>query len=166
MAGRRGKPLQLHLLDGKSRLTKDEIRFRSENEIHIGNNNFIITKMVEKNSVAKEKWNEIIQLYLECAADFVSSADIGIIERYCLTYSEYVDLQKARDEIKWQERDAVKTARALYDLGIEDSINKKIDILTKLEDRLFLNPLAKVRNIPKKEKKTSKEDPAKQMFGD
>jgi phage terminase small subunit len=34
-------------------------------------------------------------------------------------------------------------------LTIETAINRKMDMLLKMEDRLFLNPLAKVRNVPK-----------------
>jgi len=37
-------------------------------------------------------------------------------------------------------------------LRIETAINKKMDMLIKMQDRLFLNPLAKVKNVPKKEK--------------
>lgn len=37
------------------------------------------------------------------------------------------------------------------DLQLESAINKKMDLLIKMEDRSFLNPLAKVKNIPKKE---------------
>ncbi len=38
-------------------------------------------------------------------------------------------------------------------LAIETAINKKMDMLLKMEDRLFLNPLAKVKNVPKKQEK-------------
>ncbi|MNO29188.1 hypothetical protein D3C76_190960 [compost metagenome] len=37
-------------------------------------------------------------------------------------------------------------------LKIETAINKKMDMLIKMQDRLFLNPLAKVKNIPKPKK--------------
>ena len=43
-------------------------------------------------------------------------------------------------------------------LKIDSAINKKMDMLIKMEDRLFLNPLSKVKNVPKKEPKTI--DPA------
>ena len=35
-------------------------------------------------------------------------------------------------------------------LAVEAAINKKMDMMLKMEDRLFLNPLAKVKNVPKK----------------
>lgn len=34
-------------------------------------------------------------------------------------------------------------------LKIETAINKKMDMLLKMQDRLFLNPLSKVKNVPK-----------------
>ncbi|MCG7318021.1 terminase [Brevibacillus laterosporus] len=44
-------------------------------------------------------------------------------------------------------------------LNIETAINKKMDMLLKMQDRLFLNPLSKVKNVPrpkKEEKKVSR----------
>lgn len=37
-------------------------------------------------------------------------------------------------------------------LAIETAINKKMDMLIKMEDRLFLNPLSKIKNVPKPQK--------------
>ncbi|MDR4997882.1 terminase [Brevibacillus parabrevis] len=37
-------------------------------------------------------------------------------------------------------------------LKIETAVNKKMDMLLKMQDRLFLNPLAKVKNVPKPKK--------------
>ena len=166
MPGRRGKPLQLHLIDGKSRLTKAEIEFRRENEIHIGTHDFKMPSLVAGIPVAKKKWEEVIGLYLDVDADFVSTSDSGIIERYCLAYAEYVALQNARDEIVKKGWSPVKTAHAIEEMNLENSINKKNDMLIKLEDRLFLNPLAKVRNVPKKESTPKEDCELKQMFGD
>ncbi|WP_411503469.1 terminase [Brevibacillus centrosporus] len=44
-------------------------------------------------------------------------------------------------------------------LKVETAINKKMDMLIKMQDRLFLNPLSKVKSVPKQkkdEKPTSK----------
>lgn len=37
-------------------------------------------------------------------------------------------------------------------LKIETAINKKMDMLLKMQDRLFLNPLSKVKSVPKPKK--------------
>ena len=42
-------------------------------------------------------------------------------------------------------------------IAVDKALNAKMSALVQMEDRLFLNPLAKVRNIPKKEVK--EEDP-------
>ena len=39
--------------------------------------------------------------------------------------------------------------RCNVDFQLDTAINKKMDMLIKMEDRLFLNPLAKVKNVPK-----------------
>ena len=58
-------------------------------------------------------------------------------------------------KVKKQLRDMI-SINAL--LTIETAINKKMDMLIKMEDRMFLNPLAKVKNVPKGPAKEA-EDP-------
>jgi len=50
---------------------------------------------------------------------------------YCKAYSDYQRLLEGDDET---------------------AVNKKMDMLIKMQDRLFLNPLAKIKNIPKQKK--------------
>ena len=38
-------------------------------------------------------------------------------------------------------------------LAVDKALNAKMSTLVQMEDRLFLNPLAKIRNVPKKEVK-------------
>lgn len=57
-------------------------------------------------------------------------------------------------KVKKQLRDMISINAML---SVESAINKKMDMLIKMEDRMFLNPLAKLKSIPKKEKE--KEDP-------
>ncbi len=52
-------------------------------------------------------------------------------------------------KVKKQLRDMI-SINAL--LQIESAINKKVDMLMKMEDRMFLNPISKIKNIPKKAK--------------
>ena len=42
-------------------------------------------------------------------------------------------------------------------LNLDKAINAKMNSLVQMEDRMFLNPLAKAKNIPKEESK--KADP-------
>jgi phage terminase small subunit len=110
--------------------------------------------------------------------EIVKSSDAGIMAMYCKTFSEYQMLLKAHQrvsEIHYDCREldeaidgtyieddkervlfSYKVKKQLRDLfaisgilAIETAINKKMDMLIKMEDRLFLNPLAKVKNVPK-----------------
>jgi hypothetical protein len=104
---------------------------------------------------------------------------------YCKTFSEYQELLKAYQRVSEIRYDcselqelitdtndegkylySYKVQKALKDLfsinaimTIETAINKKMDMLLKMEDRLFLNPLAKVKNVPQPKK--AEEPPSK-----
>ena len=169
--GRNAKPIDLHVVQGNpNRLTKTAIAGRKKSEIKIGKSKFICPEFVLKDPKALEKWQELMELYKD--VDFVSSGDTGHIARYCKTFSEYLklldrmnrikDISEDSDDIenyindsdefdnrvKKQLMDMISTAFALQ---LETAVNKKQDMLIKMEDRMFLNPLAKVRNVPKKE---------------
>ncbi len=175
MAGRPAKPIELHIAGGNARhLTKEEIEDRKNSEIKFGEQKFICPVYVSSNYQAKRKWNECIALYQD--VEFVASGDAGLLARYCVTYSEYLDLIKRRksidkiskncDDVEDYIDDAefnYRIRQKLLDmcstaavLNLDTAINKKMEMLIKMEDRLFLNPLAKVKNVPKKQK----EEPA------
>jgi len=170
MPGRHAKPVELHILEGNpNRLTKAEIKDRQESEVQLGTQDFKMPKIIRKNKIAKKKWKEIIELFVE--VQFVSTSDTTLLERYCLTYAEYVKLQDVRAEIeKVAEQkgvDVVSTFNKMGEFGLENAINKKMDMLIKMEDRLFLNPLAKLKNIRKKKTiKKEANDPYEQQFGE
>jgi len=169
MGGRNAKPISLHIAEGNpNRLTKAEIEIRKQTEIKIGSATLRSPTFIRNNTLAYAKWKEILKIYKN--ADFVSSGDVGLLARYCMTHSEYIELLKRRkrinnisedsddvldyiessgefnDRIKNQLSDMVSTD---YILKLDTAVNKKMDMLIKMEDRLFLNPLAKVKNIPK-----------------
>lgn len=183
MAGRRGQPIDILVAKGKKHLTNEEKKRRKDGEIKIGKSKFICPEFVLKDPKALEKWQEIMELYKN--VEFVSNGDTGHMARYCKTFSEYLKLLDRMDRIKDISEDSDdiddyindsdefdnKVKRQLIDmvstasvLQIEAAINKKQDMLIKMEDRLFLNPLAKVRNVPKKQEE--KKDPLKEQgFG-
>lgn len=183
MAGRPAKPIDLHLIFGNpSHLTKAEIAHRKNSEIHLGEQKLVCPAYVRENKEAYKKWKEIKKLYT--GFKFVSSADVGLMARYCMAFSQYIDLLKHRDNIsqidlteeetdetvevlaaKYGERRAAK----LYEkieyilstggiMAMDKAINAKMSALVQMEDRLFLSPLAKVKNVPKEPDK-KEEDP-------
>lgn len=152
MPGRHAKPIRLHVLEGNpNRLTKADIDSRTKNEIKIGDSEIHEPMTVRRNRCAHEKWLEIIGIFRDTEADFVSSADISILEMYCVTWSEYQELLSVRKELKKQMRqkdtDILKGSALANKLNLENNINKKLDMLIKMQDRIYLNPLSRVRNI-------------------
>lgn len=184
MAGRHAKPISLHVQNGNKRhLTKEEIEFRQKSEIRLGDKKMKCPDFVKNDAEAFKKWKELIKLYADI--DFVSSGDIGMLARYCITHSQYLKLLERLKRIKEIAQDPddiedylycneefnARIRRQLMDmvstdgvLRIEKAVNQKLDVLIKMEDRLFLNPVAKVKNIPKKEDK-GESDPNADMFG-
>ena len=178
MAGRRAKPINLLIFEKKKHLTKKEIEFRKKNEIRMGTPELKMPASVRANPTAKKKWGELVKLYK--GVDFVSSSDVGVIGQLCLAYAELDSLLahlnrleniepfEAADEEEIYEllgedlseiriRSLLKKLNYLTSLGGILTVNKSIDqkrsLIRSLEDRLFLNPLAKIRSIPKKPEK-------------
>jgi len=174
--GRNAQPIELVQANGKKHLTKAEMQERKENEIKLGDKKIACPDFVKSDIEAYKKWKEISKIYKEF--DFVSSGDAGLLARYCKTFSEYQDLLSSYQRIKEIHYDSEQLDKALEEtyedeevekrlfsykvkkqlrdmisinalLSIETAVNKKMDMLIKMEDRLFLNPLAKVKNIPK-----------------
>jgi phage terminase small subunit len=183
MAGRPAKPISLHLQDKKKHLTKADIEHRQNSEVRLGTKKMKCPDFVKNDVEAFKKWKELVKLYED--AEFVSSGDIGLLARYCITHSQYLKLLERLKRIKdiAQDPDDVeeyindteefnaRIKRQLADmvstdgvLRIEKAVNQKLDILIKMEDRLFLNPVAKVKNIPKKQA-DGESDPNADMFG-
>ena len=194
MAGRNAQPIDMLTAKGKKHLTKAEIEHRKKSEIKLGKDRLVCPMYVKTDTVAYKKWRDLISDYNKAKAqgvELVKSSDAGILARYCKTFSEYQtllrahqriteihydcdDLNESIDGVDIKSGDAIfsyKVKKQIRDLfaisgilSIETAINKKMDMLLKMEDRLFLNPLAKVKNVPKKEEK--KEDPlANRGFG-
>jgi phage terminase small subunit len=170
--GRNAKSIALHLAEGNpNRLTKAEIEARKQSEIKLGKSdlkNIQPPDYVKLDVVAYSKWQSAMKNYREAARngiEILSTSDVEVLAKYCITYSEYLalierrkrvdelDFVSLRDDsrkIRGPKRKAMNEVLRLKEvLSIETAINKKHEILIKLEDRLFLNPLAKVKNVPK-----------------
>lgn len=165
-----------------NRLTKEQIAQRKDAEVKLGEQDIAKLKkpsFITKDKTANKLWNDLIKEYKSAAVqgvELLSSSDVGTLALYCKTYSEYEHLLEARQKIERVEIDEdvlaeyisraeavdeanYKALRYLSQLAsvegilkIETAINKKMDMLIKLQDRLFLNPLAKVKNVPKPKK--------------
>ncbi len=178
--GRSAKPVELLMLEGKKHLTKEEIEERRDSEIKFGDRKIKCPNYVKKDNIAHGKWKEINKLFKDF--DFISAGDSELIAKYCMTFSEYIKLRESYQKIEEIHYDcealdkaieaelknkdgtsektfSYKVKKQLRDmisinalLQIESAINKKVDMLMKMEDRMFLNPISKIKNIPKKAK--------------
>lgn len=162
---RRAKPIEFHILDGnKNRLTKKQIKERENSKITLGTLDFVMPERVKKIKYAREKWNSLIDLFNESKFELVTTADVGVIERYCLTHAEYMHLQDIKQEIAKMYPDDLKKQYDQAEIKkLDAKINTKNNILTAMEDHLYLTPLSRIRSIVKKERKREEEDPLKKM---
>jgi len=153
---RPAKPVELHLLNGNKRhLTKEEIaaRRKQEAKLNSGVKRYKPSDQVKVDAVALAMFKRLQRLYK--SIEFIEGLDENIINRYCLLHSEWAGLRDMRNDLAAQyikaEADE-KMAMSEMMLELDKRIDKKADLMLKLEDRLFLNPVARVKNVPKKEK--------------
>ena len=184
MGGRNAKPIGLHLAEGNpNNLTKEQIAARQASEVKLGKSDLDKLKppsFVKADELAMKCWKNHLKEYKLAAVqgvDLITSSDIGMFARYCKTQAEYERLLKSYqsidriaydnteldDYIEGSDEFNLKVKKQLRSmisvdalLRIEAAINKKMDMLIKMEDRLFLNPLAKIKNVPKPKKEEKK----------
>lgn len=176
------KPIDILVSEGKTHLTEAEIEHRKQNEITFGGESLECPPFVASDSVAKNKWDELVGKY--SGQRFVSSADEGHLARYCKLYAEYMDLLVHRARVadidftsyemseilqEFEDKTGKVNAKRLWKkveyilsidgiFSIDKAINAKASVLTQMEDRLFLNPLAKIKNVPKRPPKEHEKD--------
>jgi phage terminase small subunit len=177
-AGRRKQPISILKQNGKKHLTKKEIADREVSEVKAGVKTLTCPEEVKSDAVAYKKWLEILRVFKQ--TDLISSGDVGMLSRYCVTYSSYIGLLERKNKLvsfraNWREfKDVlpIDFQQAIEDvfkfdafLQLETAINKKLDQLLKMEDRSFLNPLAKIKGRPKQEPKPERTPLEEKGFG-
>jgi phage terminase small subunit len=164
MAGRPAKPIDLHLAEGRKHLTKEEIEARRAQENGLrSHTKFRPSDKVMQNPVALQTFKKLKKLYKEI--DYVDGLDELVINRYCIMTAEVESLEKmiARMDNDLDECENADSRVQLYKTiqNAEMTVNRLRDMLLKIEDRLFLNPTARIKNVPQKPKEephTSKWD--------
>lgn len=148
MAGRGSKPAQLIKLEGKSHRTKSELEHREKMEkaLYTGIS-FKESPAVKSDPVAHKEFLRLKKLYKNI--EYVDGLDEQIINRYCMLVSQEHNMQQLINSI----------AEPAEKIGLYKDINKTRELLLKLEDRLFLNPTARVKAIPKTPPEDNKKSP-------
>lgn len=153
MAGRSSKPVQLLKMEGKSHRTKEELEFRekAEKALYTGTD-FNESPAVKSDPIAHQEFLRLKELYKDI--DYVDGLDEQVINRYCLLISQEQKLYNIINSVE----------DPIEQIGFYKELNKMQSSILKLEDRLFLNPTARVRAIPKKPVEENKESPMAQFL--
>ena len=164
MAGRKRKPVHLLQFGDANEvhhLSKKDIELREGCEIHLGGNTIPMPDSVATDPIALKKWHVLAELY--DGFKFVTSADADVFEQYCLTYSEWTDLQTSRRDIAKRAKEkgvtSYATSKLLFESKISGQIKACSELLQKLGGKIFLDPVSRVRSIPLPKDKEPKADP-------
>jgi phage terminase small subunit len=139
-------------MNGRSHhLTKAEIERRKSAEIKIKNHTFKADELVMQDERALKEFKRLKKLYKDI--EFVASLDEHIINQYCLSVSELDDLILAlnitRQKMKSKDPLEQKEGLAMF-MALDVEVRQKRSEIVKLSDRLYLNPVARTKNVPKK----------------
>lgn len=162
--GRNAQPLQLIKSKGRSHhLTRAEIARRESSEIRLKNKTVKASPQVMADTRALVEFKRLKKLYKEI--DFVGSLDEHLINQYCLAVSELDDLLTVMGYSRTDSKSADPVTRKLgltefMELDVE--VRQKRQEIIKLSDRLYLNPVARTKNLPMKKKE--KRDPNADLF--
>lgn len=156
MRGPKPKSANLLLFEGKSHKSKKEIAERQAAEVKIGSSKFVAPDFIQADPIAASKWREIMGFFHDALTpDLITSSDTDIIAQYCSTFSEQKYLIEARSRTK-SVKSKIKFTTALL---------KNREMMLKLSNHLYLNPVAKLRNIPKQIKPKEGDPLSKAGFG-
>ena len=162
MAGRPSKPVQLLKLEGKSHRTKEELEHREkiEKSLYTGTT-FKESPVVKEDPVAHKEFLRLKKLYKNI--QYVDGLDEQVINRYCMMVSQERSLQKIIEKMD-EDTDKCEDFSDRLDLykaiaGATAKLVQVRNMLIKLEDRLFLNPTARIKSIPKAPEENKKNSP-------
>lgn len=142
MAGRPRKPIELHKVDGKSRLTKAEIEYREKTELKVDLKDIQIPSYLTKKQA--EQFKTISDKLLQVG--IMTELDEEVLGKYIIENDNYHDLRKRYNKAK-RENDlnamvsiskmqdkAFKRCRACAnDLGLTISSRCRL-VLPKVEE--------------------------------
>ena len=143
------------ILLAKGHRTKAEIKSRMESEKSFCTDEaFRESAEVKLDRVAHIEFLRLKRLYSKIGC--TDALDQGILNRYCLLFAEYKSLLPALRDVVLRLEEAKfngdsKEITKLYNMRIivHAQIYKSEELLLKYENALFMNPLSRMRAIPK-----------------
>ena len=163
--GRTKQPAEIIELYGKSHISKAELEKRNAGELRLEQKGLKPDKLVSADKRALAEFRRLKKLYGEIA--FIAALDNHLINQYCLAVSELDDLVQLLSEVRGQladlpgmgEEGKRKQLSGLF-LELDQEVRLKRAAVAKLGDRLYLNPVARVKHVPPKSKQGEEpEDP-------
>lgn len=154
------KPTNLLRLEGKGHRTKAELEYRERGEKALQTDmRFNESPQVKADPTAHREFVRLRKLYAKI--EIVEALDEQIINRYCLEISETYQLRDmvARLTADLDGVEEFADRLKIYDLIHKANVamSKNKEMLIKLEDRLFLNPAARIKAVPKTPPKEEKQ---------
>lgn len=149
---RPSKPAALLRVEGASHLSKAELDRREAAEKALqASGTFAELPAVSQDITAHTEFLRLKKLFADIA--FVGALDTQIINRYCLEVSGLAAQRQRITDIRndLENTDDLAERIKLYELQnrAQIALGKIEDRLLKLEDRLFLTPIARIKAIPK-----------------
>lgn len=149
------KPTNLLRLEGRGHRTKAEMAYRERGEKALKTGKrFQVSPQVKADKIAHAEFLRLRRLFSRMELELVDALDQQVINRYCLEVSNTYTLQEmmARLDGELNKEDLEFVDRLkVYDLihKANVAVAKNKELLLKYEDRLFLNPAARIRAVPK-----------------
>lgn len=168
MPGRYAKTIDWHMGNGNKRhLSQKQIEDRKEHEssVRSGVKNYKASENVMRNMVALNMFKKLKKLFK--GMDTVEGLDENIINRYCSLIAEADALEtllvKMNEDVDKcdDHKDRVNLYKAIS--GTISGLGKTRAMLLSIEDRLLMNPIARIKNVPAKAKKQGA-DPNEDLF--
>ncbi len=155
--GRPAKSVGIHIANGNRRhLSNHEIESRKELEAKVGSGTKIYrpSENVMKNVFALNMFKRMKKLFKNMT--MIEGLDENIINRYCSLSAEADALERLlvtmNDDVDNcdDHKDRIQLYKAIS--GTVAGLNKTRQMLMNIEDRLFMNPTARIKNVPAKTK--------------
>jgi len=166
MAGRPATPVKLQLLEGNpNRRSKKQIADRQASEIVLGNKTLRPSAALKANKPALAEFKRIVKVYNDSDAEFLTDADVKLLERRCFTHADYVSVRAWREKVM-RKRSMDFEEKLSATRSIDLALSRLNDQLQKMDRELLLTPLSRISGINRSKSK-GKEDPdMADMFGD
>lgn len=164
------------ILDGGHKKGAAWIAKKTEGEVKFGAGTLAdapIPEIVERDAVASERWREVVEIYSGSGVGIGSSCDAGILEQYCVVYSQYRSLSRDattldNERIQYESKENCGPGtlwQKMTDFDFEryiklhSALDRKLKLLVTIEDRLYLTPMSRAKQAAKAKSDEEKKDP-------